>query len=48
MSVVTRLDKSAARYAKVRVFLDGRYAFSLEKEVAERLQINQNFKFGAS
>ncbi len=42
MSVITRLDKSAARYSKVRVFLDGRYAFSLEKEIAERLQVNQD------
>jgi regulatory protein len=42
VAVITRLDKKAERYRKVRVFLDGRYAFSLELEVASGLKVSQD------
>jgi regulatory protein len=42
VAVITRLDKKATRSSKVRVFLDGRYAFSLEAEVATGLKVSQD------
>ncbi len=42
VAVITRLDRNAARSRKVRVFLDGRYAFSLEVEIAAGLELNQD------
>lgn len=39
MAVITRLVKAKGRSRRVRVYLDGRYAFSLEDTVAARLKL---------
>ena len=43
MAVITRLVVSKGRSKKVRVYLDGKYAFCLEAEVAleSGLRVNQ-------
>ena len=41
MAIITRLYKTTARSNKVRVYLDGRYAFSLPLETASRLSLQQ-------
>ncbi len=41
MAIVTRLYQATVRSKKVRVYLDGRYAFSLPFETASRLVLHQ-------